>query len=81
MCSQHEAARINHPSQRCNAISETNYWIINLPERQIECYTHPSGPADSSDYQERRDYDSTERIPVLVNGQVIGHLGVHELLP
>lgn len=57
------------------------YWIINLPERQIECYTHPSAPADSPDYQERRDYDPTERIPLLVDGQVIGHLGVHDLLP
>jgi Uma2 family endonuclease len=57
------------------------YWIINLPERQIECYTHPSGPAEHPDYQQRRDYHPPENIPVRIGDQLIGQLAVAELLP
>lgn len=57
------------------------YWIINLPERQIECYTLPSGATEQADYQQRRDYIPTDRIPVLVDEQTAGELVVAELLP
>jgi Uma2 family endonuclease len=26
------------------------YWIVNIPDRQIEVYTQPSGPAENPDY-------------------------------
>src|SRR5206468_585277 len=26
------------------------YWIVNIPDRQIEVYTQPSGPCDQPDY-------------------------------
>ena len=32
------------------------YALINLPKRQVELYTDPTGPADEPDYQQRRDY-------------------------
>jgi Uma2 family endonuclease len=57
------------------------YWIINLPEQQIECYTQPSGPAEHPDYQQRQDYHSTEHIPVPIGEQLIGELAVADLLP
>jgi Uma2 family endonuclease len=57
------------------------YWIINLPEQQIECYTHPSGPTEQPDYQQRHDYHPTDHIPVSFGEQVIGELAVTDLLP
>jgi len=57
------------------------YWIINLPERQIECYTQPSGPAEHPDYQRRQDYRATDHAPLYISDQVVGELAVAELLP
>ena len=57
------------------------YVIINLPERQIELYTEPSGPADAPDYQLRRDYGPADTLPFLLDGREIGSLTVSELLP
>ena len=57
------------------------YWIINLPERQIECYTNPSGPAEYPDYQHRQDYQSTDAIPLAISDQIVGVVTVAELLP
>lgn len=57
------------------------YWIINLPERQIECYTHPSGPTERPDYQRHQDYQAPDYIPLSINDQVVGELAVAELLP
>ena len=57
------------------------YVIINLPERQIELYTEPSGPADAPDYQLRRDYGPADTLPLLLDGREIGSLAVSELLP
>lgn len=57
------------------------YWIINLPEQQIECYTYPSGPIEHPDYQQRHDYHSSEHIPLRIGEQIIGQLAVADLLP
>jgi len=57
------------------------YWIINLPERQIECYTNPSGPAEYPDYQHRQDYQPTDPIPLAISNQIVGVITVAELLP
>jgi Uma2 family endonuclease len=57
------------------------YWIINLPEQQIECYTYPSGPIEHPDYQQRHDYHSSEHIPLRIGEQIIGQLAVANLLP
>lgn len=57
------------------------YWIINLVEGKIEVYTDPSGPGDEPDYRQRQDYGRGDAIPVLIQGQVIGHLPADQLLP
>ena len=57
------------------------YWIINLPERRIECYTHPSGPADAPDYQRRQDYQPTDSIPLTLADDARGSLLVADMLP
>jgi Uma2 family endonuclease len=59
------------------------YWIINLPEQQIEVYTQPvvTSVISESRYQNRRDYKLDDRVPVAIAGQVIGELSVRDLLP
>lgn len=57
------------------------YWIINLPERQVEIYTAPSGPAEHPDYQQRQDYGPTDEAVVVIEGREIGRLAVRDLLP
>ncbi len=32
------------------------YWIVNLPEQQIEVYSDPIGPDELPVYRERHDY-------------------------
>lgn len=57
------------------------YWIINLLELQIEVYTEPVAIAEEAHYQNRQDYQPSDRIPVEIEGQAIGYLSVRDLLP
>jgi Uma2 family endonuclease len=57
------------------------YLIVNLVENKIEVYTDPSGPGDEPDYRQRQDYGRGDAVPVVIQGQVIGHLPVDQLLP
>nr|WP_242047593.1 Uma2 family endonuclease [Coleofasciculus sp. FACHB-SPT36] len=56
------------------------YWIINLPEKQIEVYTDPVVTSESI-YQHRQDYQLSDEVPVAIAGQIISRLSVLELLP
>jgi Uma2 family endonuclease len=55
------------------------YWIINLPEQQIEVYSEPV--IEEATYQHRQDYALSDKVPVAIAGQIIGHLSVGDLLP
>ncbi|MGA7954863.1 MAG: Uma2 family endonuclease [Gloeobacterales cyanobacterium] len=55
------------------------YWIINLPEQQIEVYSEPV--IEEATYQHRQDYALSDEVPVAIAGQIIGHLWVGDLLP
>jgi Uma2 family endonuclease len=57
------------------------YWIINLPEQQIEVYTAPSHDAGEPDYRRRQDYHLGEIIPLIIEDQVLGYLQIGDLLP
>jgi Uma2 family endonuclease len=57
------------------------YWIINLPENQIEIYTLPSSGAEEPDYQWRQDYSSIDEAPLVIDGQEVGRLAALEVLP
>jgi Uma2 family endonuclease len=60
------------------------YWIINLPERQVEVYTspRPAGPGrPEPDYADRRDYKPGESVPVVIAGREVGTVAVADLLP
>lgn len=57
------------------------YWIINLPQRQIEVYSHPAVENGRPVYQESITYHENEQIPVVIDGLVVGSLAVVSLLP
>ncbi len=57
------------------------YWIVNLPERQIEVYTSPSGPGPTPDYSTRTDCRPGDEVPVVLMGVEVGRIPVSDLLP
>jgi Uma2 family endonuclease len=57
------------------------YWIINLPDRQVEVYTLPSGPTAAPAYAQRRDFGIADTIPLILDGNVVAMVPVQELVP
>ncbi len=56
------------------------YWIINIPDRQIEVYRNPV-ISEEFTYQHRQDYQPSEEVPVEIIGEIVGNLLVADLLP
>jgi Uma2 family endonuclease len=57
------------------------YWIVNIPDRQIEVYTDPQPAADPPLYASRRDYRAGDAVSVTLDGVVVGSVAVGEALP
>lgn len=57
------------------------YWVVNLPERRVEVYTDPTGPADEPRYQAVRHFPVGTAVPVELDGQAVGTIPVDDLLP
>ena len=57
------------------------YWVINIPQRQIEVYTQPAGFTSAPTYQQRDVYSTTDLVPVLIDGVEVAKLNVDTLLP
>jgi Uma2 family endonuclease len=58
-----------------------NYWIINLPDRQIEVYTNPAGRGKSASYRQAKVFGPEDEVPVVIDGQEVGRLAVRDILP
>jgi Uma2 family endonuclease len=60
------------------------YWIVNIPDRQVEVHTDPTGPTDPSDaagYRSRQDFREAAAVPVMIGGQEVARIPVVSLLP
>ncbi len=57
------------------------YWIVNIPERQIEVYTEPSGSTEQPDYAKVTIYKEGDTVPVVIDGREIGRINVKDVLP
>jgi Uma2 family endonuclease len=57
------------------------YWIVNLPDRQIEVYTDPSGVSANPTYRNLITYQEDDEIPVAVDGVETAVFSVRDLLP
>ena len=56
------------------------YWIVNLPMRQIEVYTEPSGRGKTAAYQVSKVYGEDEEVPIILTGRELGRLKVRDVL-
>lgn len=56
------------------------YWILNLPERQLEVYGDPAGTEEQAAYRQQAIYHEGDSVPVVIAGQEIGRLAVRDLL-
>ena len=57
------------------------FWIVNIPDRQIEVYTDPRPTADPPVYAARRDYRAGDAVPVVLDGARVGAVAVADVLP
>jgi Uma2 family endonuclease len=57
------------------------YWIVNIPDRQIEVYTNPTGGDPEPGYGHRQDYHSRDKIPLILDGKKITEIRVRDILP
>lgn len=60
------------------------YWIVNVPDRQVEVYTDPTGPTDPPEvagYRNRQDYHEVDTVPVVIRAQEVTRVHVAGLLP
>ncbi len=57
------------------------YWIINIPDRQIEVYTNPDPTANPPAYTSRTNYGIVDAVPIVLDGVAVATLPVAELIP
>ncbi|MBE9129771.1 MULTISPECIES: Uma2 family endonuclease [unclassified Coleofasciculus] len=57
------------------------YWIINLPEQQLEVYTEPIELASEPTYQQCQNYSLSDEVAVVIEGREVSRLNVRDLLP
>lgn len=56
------------------------YWVVNLPEHQIEVYTQPRA-GRSPAYRERQDYRAPRPLPLVLGGSKVAQFDMHDLMP
>jgi Uma2 family endonuclease len=57
------------------------YWIVNIPARQVEVYTQPSGPTATPAYAHSQVYAAGSSVPLVLNDVTLGQIPVDEMLP
>jgi Uma2 family endonuclease len=55
------------------------YWIINLPDEQVEVYTRPRAGKTAA-YRDRHDYARGKVFPLVIEGRQIAEVAVDALL-
>ncbi len=57
------------------------YWLVNIPERQLEVYTEPSGPSAPIGYRRCAVLGPADQAPLIIEGHVVAQIPVANLLP
>ena len=57
------------------------YWIVNIPDAQIEVYADPDPAATPPGFRARADYRVGQDVPLVLDGRVVGTVAVADLLP
>jgi Uma2 family endonuclease len=55
------------------------YWIVNLIDRRLECYTQPSGADVAPSYGTVQTYQSGDDLPLVLEGTTVGLIPVARL--
>jgi Uma2 family endonuclease len=53
------------------------YWVVNVPDRQVEVYTRPAGDF----YDTLAVYGPGRAVPVVLDGTAVGEIAVADLFP
>jgi Uma2 family endonuclease len=56
------------------------YWIVNIPDRQIEVYTQPSGPAATPGFAQAQVYAAGSAVPLVLDGVTVGSIAVNDVI-
>lgn len=58
------------------------YWLINIPDAQIEVYTEPCiDDTGAAYYKTRQDYGRKDTLPIVIKLRIVGKVRVRDLLP
>jgi len=57
------------------------YWIVNLPDRRIEAFSQPTGPAAQAGFKSRHVYGARKLVPLIIAGREVATVAVRDLLP
>jgi Uma2 family endonuclease len=57
------------------------YWIVNIPEQQVEVYTDPVRKGRSPRYRHRHDYQRGDSVALVLDGVEVARIPVADLLP
>ena len=57
------------------------YWIINIPDRQVEVYSDPAGPEPEPRYRLQQHVGPADSVPLVLDGKEIDRIPVKDLLP
>ena len=56
------------------------YWVVNVDERKIEVYSHPSGSGEAAVYARCTEYAETDAVPLVLDGQTFGSIAVADVM-
>ena len=56
------------------------YWIVNIPQFQVEVYSGPLGRGMSAAYRDVTVYRRDDLVPVILEGKELGRILVRDVL-
>lgn len=56
------------------------YWIVNIPQFQIEIFSVPMGRGRSAAYRDFTIYRGDDQVPVILEGNELGRIPVRDIL-
>ena len=57
------------------------YWVVNLPDSQVEVYSQPFVGVSQPDYKQRQTYGLSESVSVWIGAELVGEIPVVQLFP
>ena len=55
------------------------YWIVNLVDNRLEVYSDPFGDGDAATYRQHTEYQPTDEVPLIIDGQEVARLPLRDL--